>query len=204
MSERERRDRRPQQPRSRQGRDLGRSNAASPWSFEIPLAEIPDTGRRVELRADQSTREAVAKLAGLVAVPRLEATFDLAPFSDSGVRVSGTVSATVEQSCVVTLEPVLNEINEAVDLILVESGAMPPPRATLDIDVAGESDLPDVLHDRAVDLGALATEFLILGIDPYPRKAGAQFQAPSEVQDPADHPFAALGVLKKDSGSKPQ
>jgi len=61
-----------------------------------------------------------------------------------------------------------------------------------------------VLHDRAVDLGALAIEFLVLGIDPYPRKAGAQFEAPAEANDPTDHPFAVLGVLKKDSGSKPQ
>jgi len=203
MSERERRDRKPERPKPRQGRDH-QLKVESPWSFEIPLAEIPDTGRHVELRADQPTREVVAQTVGLVAVPRLEATFDLAPFSDSGVRVSGTVSATVEQRCVVTLEPVLNEINEEVDLILVERGAMPPPRATLDIDVAGESDMPDVLHDRAVDLGALATEFMILGIDPYPRKPGVQFEAPLEAPNPADHPFAALAVLKKDSGSKPQ
>jgi hypothetical protein len=47
-----------------------------------------------------------------------------------------------------------------------------------------------------VDLGALATEFLILGLDPYPRKAGAVFQPPARAQ-PDESPFAALAKLKK-------
>ena len=50
-----------------------------------------------------------------------------------------------------------------------------------------------------MDLGALATEFLILGIDPYPRKAGAQF-APPKLEDAGEHPFAALESLKKNLG----
>ena len=204
MSTGERRDSKTWQRRGRQERKLGLPEANSPWSVPIPLAEIPATGRRVELSANSSAREAVAKTAGVLALPRFEAVFELAPLSDHGVRVSGTVSATVEQSCVVTLEPMLNEINEQVDLILVQPDAAPPPRATLDIDVTQENDTPDVLHDRAVDLAALAIEFLILGIDPYPRKPGAHFEPPGAVNDPTDHPFAALAALKKDSGQKRQ
>ena len=46
-----------------------------------------------------------------------------------------------------------------------------------------------------VDLGALATEFLILGLDPYPRKPGAVFEPPQDVK-PDPGPFAALAGLK--------
>ena len=53
-----------------------------------------------------------------------------------------------------------------------------------------------------LDFGALATEFLILGIDPYPRKPGAQFAAP-KVEDAGEHPFAVLEALKKRPG-RPQ
>jgi hypothetical protein len=45
----------------------------------------------------------------------------------------------------------------------------------------------------------LATEFLILGIDPYPRKPGAQFATP-KIEDAGEHPFAALESLKKNLG----
>ena len=37
----------------------------------------------------------------------------------------------------------------------------------------GADEGPETLHGGVVDLGAVATEFLILGIDPYPRKPGA-------------------------------
>jgi hypothetical protein len=40
---------------------------------------------------------------------------------------------------------------------------------------------------------------LILGLDPYPRKPDAIFQA-SAVGDDAAHPFAALAALKKRQG----
>jgi len=50
------------------------------------------------------------------------------------------------------------------------------------------------------DLGAVATEFLMLGIDPYPRKPWAEFAAPKVDSDGA-HPFAALAALKKDPGA---
>ena len=50
-----------------------------------------------------------------------------------------------------------------------------------------------------VDLGVVATEFLSLGIDPYPRKAGVEFAAPA-VEDDTPHPFAALAALKKGAG----
>jgi len=50
-----------------------------------------------------------------------------------------------------------------------------------------------------VDLGAIATEFLLLGIDPYPRKAGAEFAAVKTADDSA-RPFAALEALKKRLG----
>ena len=55
---------------------------------------------------------------------------------------------------------------------------------------------PEPLQDGVVDLGAVATEFLLLGIDPYPRKPDAVFDAPP-AGDPADKPFAALAALKK-------
>ncbi|HEY2758922.1 MAG TPA: DUF177 domain-containing protein, partial [Pseudolabrys sp.] len=65
----------------------------------------------------------------------------------------------------------------------------------------GGKEPPEPLMNGKVDLGALAAEFLILGIDPYPRKAGVQF-APPKAEDGGEHPFAALESLKKQLGGK--
>ena len=59
---------------------------------------------------------------------------------------------------------------------------------------------PEPLIEGKVDLGAIATEFLLLGIDPYPRKAGAEFAAVNTADDSA-RPFAALEALKKRLGA---
>jgi uncharacterized metal-binding protein YceD (DUF177 family) len=126
-------------------------------------------------------------------VPRLSARFDVTRRGHDGLHVTGKVSATVRQTCVVTLEPLENEIEEAVDVTFVpdheRSGE--PIRE----DELGAHDPPEALVGGTVDLGIVTTEFLILGIDPYPRKSGVVF-TPPESEDPADHPFAALAALK--------
>jgi hypothetical protein len=169
------------------------------WSVPIAVDEIPETGRRVDLAADARTREAIAKAAGLAGLPRLEATFDLTRLGADGLRVSGRVSATVVQNCVVTLEPLESEIDEAIDLMFVPHvEAAPDPSGLLPVDAG---DPPEPLREGVADLGAVAAEFLLLGIDPYPRKPGAVFDAPP-AGDPKSHPFAALAVLKKGGDSK--
>ena len=168
------------------------------WSVPVAAAEIPETGRRVELVADGGAREALAKLAGLAELPRLEAEFDLARHGSDGLRVAGRVSATVVQNCVVTLEPIESRIDEAIDLLFLGAAE---EAASAGLQPLEADDPPETLRGGAVDLGQIATEFLLLGIDPYPRKPGAVFDAPP-AGDPSSHPFAALAALKKDSDPK--
>jgi uncharacterized metal-binding protein YceD (DUF177 family) len=175
----------------RSSNKLGARNP--PWSLPVAVAEVPETGRRFDLAADAQTREAVAKVAAVLAVPRLKAEFDLTRHGRDGLRVVGSVSATVEQNCVVTLERMQSEIEEAIDLVFAPPLADKTPKE--EPKVLGE-DL-EILRDAMVDLGAVATEFLILGIDPYPRKPGAVFDAPKPEDEAVNRPFAALAALKK-------
>lgn len=169
-----------------------------PWSVPVARADIPADGKRFDLVADETTRAAVARVAGVRSLPRLQATFHVARHGSEGLRVDGEVSATVGQDCVVTLEPLENEVNEPVNLTFA------PPGSPL---VAGDDaravevidpDEPEPLIGDTIDLGVLVTEFLIVGIDPYPRKPGATFEPPA-VESDASHPFAALAALKKGS-----
>jgi uncharacterized metal-binding protein YceD (DUF177 family) len=163
------------------------------WSVPVRLEDIPETGLRFTLAADAAAVTLLARAAGVEAVTRLEADFDVSRYGRDGLTITGRVSATVRQACVVTMEPVEKHIEEPVDLTFMPyrdgSGTSTPEEAP-------NVDPPDVLVDGTVDLGAIATEFLILGIDPYPRKAGAVF-APPATGEEADQPFAALAALKK-------
>jgi len=112
--------------------------------------------------------------------------------------VQGDVTATVGQTCVVTLEPLSTEVAEHVDLVFMPpGGAATGQGERRSVLVADNDDLPETMNNGAVDLGAVATEFLLLGIDPYPRKPGVRFDAPVVAKDPSAHPFAALAALKK-------
>ena len=164
------------------------------------VADITETGRHLDIVADSKAREAIAKTAGLNALPQLEANFDLIRQGSGGVHVSGRVVATVVQSCVVTLEPVETAIDEVIDLTFQPDDAA--SGASGGFHALDAEDPPEPLRDGVVDLGAVATEFLLLGIDPYPRKPGVVFDAPT-TSDPSGHPFAALAALKKDGTTKP-
>jgi uncharacterized metal-binding protein YceD (DUF177 family) len=165
-----------------------------PWSVPLRLDDVPETGRHVALRADESTRAAVARAAALPAIKRLEAAFEVTRESGDRLRVMGQVSAAVEQTCVVTLEPLTNEIEEPVDLLFAPEVSEMRAHGLDDDEIVASG--PEPLVNGAVDLGAIAVEFLMLGIDPYPRKPGVVFESP-EGEDRSPKPFAALAALKK-------
>jgi uncharacterized metal-binding protein YceD (DUF177 family) len=139
----------------------------------------------------------MAEAAGLRAISSAHAAFDLSQRSDGRVHVAGRVQAKVGQICVVTLEPIENEIDEEVDLIFAPAEEIAPQADADDDD--GESSLaepPEPIENGMIDLGRLATDVLFLAIDPYPRKRGAVFEPQIAASDPEDHPFAALKALQ--------
>ncbi len=170
-------------------------HAPTPWHVPVAVEDVAETGARFDLAADAQVRAAVARMAGLRDLPRLEANFDVTRRGAGGLHVAGRVSAMVGQACVVTLEPLTNEVEESFDLLFV-----PQPVAEREDGETGtrggNTNETEPLIGGLVDLGALAIEFLILGLDPYPRKPGAVFQPPPEAR-PDESPFAALASLKK-------
>jgi uncharacterized metal-binding protein YceD (DUF177 family) len=172
-------------------------NAQSPWSVPVAVDDIPETGLHIEAEAPAEVRAQLVKLANLRDLPRLSAVFDLSR-RGGGVHVAGQVKARVGQTCVVTLEPLENDLDEPMNVLF----APPLDAAAKDVGAdhkGGDEEPPEPLIEGKVDLGAIATEFLLLGIDPYPRKAGAEFAAVKTADDGA-RPFAALEALKKRLG----
>jgi len=173
------------------------------WSAAARVDDVPETGRHVELEAGADVRAALAKPVGVDAIEALTASFDLTRRGRDGLHVAGRVQARVRQTCVVTLEPVVNAVDEEIDVDFAparegEARKLPQAADPEDDDAAQSSpDEPEPLIGNSVDLGALATEYLMLGIDPYPRKSDAAFEPPAKSDDPAARPFAALAGLSK-------
>jgi hypothetical protein len=115
------------------------------------------------------------------------------------VHVVGTLKALIGQTCVVTLDLIDSEIEEAIDLIFAPPEQIPALADLVDDAAESDAEIPDPpepIEAGMIDLGRLATDALFLGVDPYPRKPDAVFDLPVIPDDPEDHPFAALKALK--------
>jgi Large ribosomal RNA subunit accumulation protein YceD len=178
-----------------------------PWRVLVGVAQIPETGLHREIDADEAVRKAIADMAELREVISAHAAFDLMPKRDGRVHVSGRLRARIGQTCVVTLDPIENDIDEPIDLIFAPPEQIPEMADLVDEAEDGDEETPDPpepIVNGFIDIGRLATDVLFLGIDPYPRKPDAVFEQTVEVADPQDHPFAALKALQEKPGKKPQ
>jgi hypothetical protein len=175
------------------------ADSANPWSVPIVVAQIPDGGLHREFAASSNQRSALAALGGLREVLSANASLDLTLMREGRVHVVGRVKARVGQTCVVTLDPIENQIDEVIDLIFAPPEQVPALADLVDDAAESDAEIPDPpepIVGGLIDLGRLATDALFLGVDPHPRKPGAVFDLPATPDDPEDHPFAALKALK--------
>lgn len=165
------------------------------FAHHLRLDRIRD-GERLELAADESERAAIARRLGLEAIDRLEAHAVLSRIGEI-VRARGRLVASLDQSCVVTSEPVAAHIDEPFDLVFMPEPETGGPDEEVEL---GAEDCDVVFHDGAsIDLGSAIADTLALSLDPYPRSAGADAALrEAGVMTEADaSPFAALAKLKR-------
>jgi hypothetical protein len=180
------------------------TDKADPWSAPVTVAQIPDTGLHRDIEADPAAREAMAAVAGLREILSASASLDVTPKGGGRFHVAGRVRARIGQSCVVTLDPIENDLDEDVDLIFVPPEQIPEMADLVDDAAESDAEIPDPpepIVNGVIDLGRVATDALFLAIDPYPRKPDAVFEPPVVSADPEDHPFAALKALRLDAKS---
>ena len=160
------------------------------FSRPVALARIPPGGREERFDAKPAERDALARRFGIPAINRLTAVLRLRPEPGGTFSAEGRLSAEVVQACVVTLDPVTQQVEEPVALRILPEGA----------EASEDPEGPDEIEAEgdAADLGEALAEQLSLALDPYPRAPGAAL--PQEGEGGAEAPsgpFAALASLRK-------
>jgi uncharacterized metal-binding protein YceD (DUF177 family) len=185
------------------------SGAAAPFSRPLAVDSVREAGQHVKYQASEAECAALAELDGLVALRDLIIEADVSRRGREGLYAKGRVTAFVTQTCVVSLEPFEAKVEESFEIEFAPQAeaeaayekAMAEIEAAADkaLALAEQKDPPDPIIDGKVDFGALAAEFMALGLDPHPRKPGVRFD---EIVDQAvedkPSPFAALAKFKKD------
>lgn len=185
---------------------MSRPDQPDPWRAPLAVLQISEDGVHRELDADEAARAAMAEAAGLREVLSAHASFDVTPQSGGRFHVAGRVLARVGQTCVVTLDPIENDIDEPIDLIFAPPEQIPELADLVDDgeDGAETPDPPEPIVNGVIDLGRVATDALFLAIDPYPRKPDAVLEHAYTPPDPEDHPFAALKALQAKPRKSPK
>ena len=150
-------------------------------------AAVTPQGRHERLEATPGEREALARRLGLLGLDAFSAEIHLAPAPGQAIRARGTLSARVVQECVVTLEPVSQSVEAAIDWRILPPGEEPSDEL---------DEGPDEIEsepDGTTDLGEALVQELALSLDPYPRAPGAEL--PAEASQGHPSPFAALRAL---------
>lgn len=173
----------------------------------LRVAELARGGpRAVEIAPDAAARGRIAADLGLLELRKLRLAGRLAPLGRRDWRFEGQLGATVVQSCVVSLAPVVTRIDETVLRSFVADWQ--PPEGD-------EVELPEDVDTEPlgaeIDLGAMMVEALALALPAWPRAPGADldqavFTEPglAPMTDDDAKPFAGLAALRdklaKDEG----
>lgn len=181
--------------------------SATPLSLVVHVARLPQAGMPIAFEATAAEREGVADRLGILSVDALKAELLVRRWKRDGIAVEGRITGALDQACVVTLDPVREEVDERVDLIFVPETSklariQPEGDGELHLDPEG-ADIPETFRGDTIDLGPFIEELVGLSLDPYPRAPGVEFSELDTDPDPAGgkvSPFAALGRLKASDG----
>jgi uncharacterized metal-binding protein YceD (DUF177 family) len=169
------------------------------FSRPVRVERLGPAGSDFEIEATEAERRALAGRFGLVELSSLSARLRLKPLSGGLVRLSGSLSAKVVQSCVVTLQPIASSLDVAFELTYGPEDADDDGDGEIELTFEGD-DPPDTIVDGAIDMGEAVAEQLALELNPFPRVPGAAFEPPAEAPDMAEerrNPFAALAGMKE-------
>ncbi|HXE01955.1 MAG TPA: YceD family protein [Hyphomicrobium sp.] len=163
------------------------------WTHNV--VDIPAAGLTREREATESERQAIIGALGLLALERLLARYRIEALAGGGYRLSGKISADVDQACVVTLEPVNARIEEPFSVEFWPD--LEPDDSEEDVRALAAPEVEKFERD-IIPAGRIIFETLASSLDPYPRRDGVEFnwQDPHADEPEKASPFAVLSKFK--------
>lgn len=170
------------------------------FSRPVLVDHLSARGTEMDVEAGVEERVALARRFDLMEIVSLRARLRLRPLGGGPlVRVTGSLSAEVVQTCGVTLAPVPATVAEDFELTFG-----PAEAGQEEVEFAyDDEDPPEPIVGGAIDVGEAVAEHLSLALDPFPRAPGATFEPTPEPADEArarPNPFAVLAGFQQKKG----
>ena len=171
----------------------------------VDLDRTGPAGTAVDLSPTDAERAALARRFGFVALPAFSARVTVDRRTGGLIAVEGRLRGRIVQNCILTLDPVTQELDETFRLLFkpdLDEDRDPESGEAL---VSAQADAPEPLASPLLDVGEIVAEQLSLAAEPYPRRAGVKLEdvlpkpRGGRLQgktEPRRHPFAGLAALR--------
>jgi uncharacterized metal-binding protein YceD (DUF177 family) len=165
----------------------------------------PGGSTALEISASENERAALAKRFGFLSLPTFSARVTVDRRPGGRVVVEGRLRGRIVQACILTLDPVTQDLDEAFRLVFKQDLAEERDPESGEAIVSAQADAPEPLTGNLLDIGEIVAEQLSLVADPYPRKQGAKLEdvlpkprrdGRHGRQEQRRHPFAGLAALR--------
>lgn len=175
----------------------------------VDLDRMGPGGAALEIVASDSERAALARRFGFLGLPALSARVTVDHRPGGQIVVEGRLRGRIVQACVLTLDPVNQDLDDAFRIVFKKDLADDRDPENGEAVLSAQADAPEPLTGNLLDVGEIIAEQLSLAADPYPRRAGARLEdvlpkprnhgrrGPPEQRR---HPFAALAALRDKPG----
>lgn len=166
------------------------------FDWRVALRDIGPQGASGSHSATPEECKELARVLDIRACERLRVDFKVQPLRSGIYRLTGRIVADVVQSCVVTLEPIAEHIEEALNTELRPADMLPEgEQGGEEMSILEGPDF-EPIEDDVIDLGLIVLEHMSTAINPYPRLPDAELEANVASGGKELSPFAALGKLK--------
>jgi len=174
----------------------------------VDLDRMGPGGAALEVTASDSERAALVKRFALTDLSALAARVTVDRRAGGQIVVEGRLRAKVVQACILTLDPVMQEIDDSFRIVFKEGWAEKFDSETGEALLDAQLDAPEPLQGNMLDVGEIVAEQLSLTVDPYPRRPGIKLEdvlpKPRNSGKPTArqghghrrHPFAGLAALR--------
>jgi uncharacterized metal-binding protein YceD (DUF177 family) len=171
----------------------------------VDLDRMGAGGAALDIVASDSERSALAKRFGFLGLPAFSARVTVDRGPGGQVVVEGRLRGRIVQACVLTLDPVVQELDDTFRIVFKKDHLDDRDPESGEAVLNAQADAPEPLSGNLLDVGEIVAEQLSLAADPYPRRAGAKLEdvLPKPRREGRKghgeqrrHPFAGLSVLR--------
>jgi hypothetical protein len=176
----------------------------------VDLDRMGPAGAALDVSPTDAERAALARRFGFVGLPAFSARVTVDRRVGGLIAVEGRLRGRIVQNCILTLDPVTQELDEGFRLLFKPDLAEERDPASGEAVISAQTDAPEPLAGSLLDVGEIVAEQLSLAAEPYPRRPGVKLEdvlpkprgdgprggRPQGKSEQRRHPFAGLAALR--------